>query len=117
MDNTAPPAYSPPRRSPTYTAEPGSHETRLAVTSSRRARNPPPSRTFTWRTDTVTLSVLGKEEGVASPIYRRGGVISAEISLNVPPTSVLSVVVQVRRRFHTARSIISANVVTSFRES
>lgn len=94
MGSTSPPAYSPPHRSPAYTAEPGSNETRIAVTS-QRARRSAPSRTFTWRNDSVTLSILGKEEGVASPVYGRSGVVSAEISMNSDPASIVSVAVQV----------------------
>lgn len=93
MNSPSPPSYSP-LRAPAYSAEPRASETLLAATSSRRGRRSPPTRAFTWSKASITLSILGKEEGLDNPVYGQNGFLRAEIAL-VDPVTVVSATVKV----------------------
>lgn len=94
----SPPAYSA-TKAPVYSAEPRANETLLAATRSRRGRQSPPTRTFTWSNASITLSILGKEEGLDNPVYGQNGQIRAEVALE-DPSAVVSVTVYVRGLLH-----------------
>lgn len=81
MNSPSPPAYSPPK-TPAYTAEPRASETLLSVTSSRGGGRSPPTRTFTWSSPSMTMSIAGKDEGLESPVYGTSGLIRAEVGLH-----------------------------------
>ncbi|EIM85915.1 uncharacterized protein STEHIDRAFT_80011 [Stereum hirsutum FP-91666 SS1] len=80
-EDFAPPEYTPSSDSPVYSAEPGPSEERLALTSRRSARRPPPTTALTRSNSAISVALLGQEAGASAPIYGSQATICGDIGL------------------------------------
>lgn len=80
-EDFAPPEYTPSSDSPVYSAEPGPSEERLALTSRRSARRPPPTTALTRSNIAISVALLGQEAGASAPIYGSQATICGDIGL------------------------------------
>lgn len=94
-EDFAPPGYTPSSASPPYSAEPGPSEERLALASRRTTRRVAPTSVLTRSSSTISVALLGQEEGSPVPVYGRKNVIAGDIGLKGDSRSIQAVHVKV----------------------
>jgi hypothetical protein len=92
MSTASPPSYGEP--SPSYSAEPGLYEERLAINvrSFRRATG---NFIISSKNGNAKLRLTAQEEKIELPVYGTGGVVEGTVELQTKPDNISTVKVTV----------------------